>query len=62
MTDRETARAVTVTPYFVDGERYPSIIGVKADDDEFETAYVKKSDMVAAVNYWKRMYEEMVKR
>lgn len=62
MSGSETAYVVTMTPYFVDGERYPSIIGVKADDDEFETAYVKKSDMAAAVDYWQRMYEEAVKR
>ena len=48
MTDRETVRVVTMTPYFVDGERYPSIIGVKVEGDEHETAYVKKSEVAAA--------------
>ena len=62
MTDTETARVLTITPYFADGERYPSLIGVRADGDEFETAYVKKSDMAAAVDYWQRMYEEAAKR
>lgn len=59
MSDHMT---IQLTPYFADGEKYPSLIGVRADGDEFETAYVKKSDMAAAVGYWQRMYEEAVKR
>ena len=58
----EEYTTIQVTPYFADGERYPSIIGVSADGDEFETAYVKKSEMIEAVDYWKCMYEEAVKR
>lgn len=58
----EEYTTIQVTPYFAEGERYPSLIGVKADGDEFETAYVKKSDMAEAVGYWQRMYEEAVKR
>ena len=53
---------IQITPYFSDGEKYPALIGVKADGDEYETAYVKKSDMANAVDYWRRMYEETVKR
>lgn len=62
MSSGETTRTVTITPYFAEGERYPSLIGVRADGDEFETAYVKKSDMASAVDYWQRMYEEAVRR
>jgi len=39
MTD---SNAIRITPYFAPGERYPSIIGVKADGDEYELAYVRK--------------------
>jgi pentatricopeptide repeat protein len=53
---------IQITPYFADGEKYPSLIGVRAEGDEHETAYVKKSDMAKAVDYWRRMYEETVKR
>lgn len=52
---------IQITPYFADGERYPSLIGVKAEGDEHETAYVRKSEMAEAVGYWQRMYEEAVK-
>ena len=51
---------VHITPYFADGETYPSLIGVRADGDEYETAYVKKSNMAEAVDYWKGMYEELL--
>lgn len=57
MSDHET---IQVNPYFAEGERYPNFIGVKVGDDEYETAYVKKSDMVNAVAYWQRMYEETI--
>ena len=46
-----------ITPYFADGEKYPNLIGVRAEGDEYETAYVRKSDMAEAVDYWRRMYE-----
>lgn len=53
---------IEIIPYFAEGERYPSLIGVKAEGDEHELAYVKKSDMAAAVDYWQRMYREAVER
>lgn len=59
MTDSKTAN-LHVTPYFAQGELYPSLIGVKADGDEHELAYVKKSEMAEAVEYWQRMYEEAI--
>ncbi len=37
---------VTVTPYFSEGDRYPTLIGVKADGDEYELAYVSKQQLV----------------
>jgi len=46
MTD---SNAIRIIPYFAPGERYPSIIGVKADGDEYELAYVRK-------DYWTRDY------
>lgn len=59
MADSKTA-SVQVTPYFLSGERYPSLIGVKVDGDEHEIAYVKKSDMAIAVEYWQRAYREAI--
>lgn len=59
MTDNAT---IQITPYFADGEKYPNLIGVRADGDEHEIAYVKKSDMAETVDYWRRMYEETVRR
>jgi len=38
-----------VTPYFAEGERYPGLIGVKAEGDEYETAYVCKTELIAAI-------------
>lgn len=35
---------IEVNPYFASGERYPSIIGVKADGDEYELAYIRKAE------------------
>lgn len=60
--DRGAIAPVHITPYFAEGETYPSLIGVRADGDEHEIAYVKKSDMVEAVRYWQQMYEEAVRR
>jgi hypothetical protein len=37
---------IEVKPYFAVGERYPSLIGVRADGDEYETAYVSKRELV----------------
>lgn len=54
MSDHTT---IQIMPYFADGEKYPNIIGVMAEGDEHETAYVKKSEMAEAVDYWRRMYE-----
>lgn len=59
MSERYTT--IQVTPYFAESERYPSMIGVRAEGDEHETAYVKKSDMAAAVDYWQKRYEEAVR-
>lgn len=59
MTDHT---AIQITPYFADGEKYPSLIGVMAEGDEYETAYIKKSDMAEAVDYWRRMYEGALKQ
>lgn len=39
-----------VTPYFAGVERYPALIGVKVDGDEYETAYVCKSELIDALN------------
>lgn len=41
---------IRIQPYFVPGERYPSLIGVAAGDDEYETAYVSKAELVAALD------------
>lgn len=40
---------VEIKPYFATGERYPALIGVRADGDEYETAYVSKSELADAV-------------
>lgn len=40
---------VEVQPYFAEGERYPALIGVRAEGDEYETAYVSKSELVHAL-------------
>lgn len=41
--------SVEITPYFVPDERYPSLIGVRADGDEYETAYVNKHELMSAM-------------
>lgn len=41
---------VEVRPYFVKGERYPALIGVRADGDEYEKAYVSKSELADALD------------
>lgn len=40
--------SIEIQPYFADGERYPALIGVRAEGDEYETAYVSKSELVDA--------------
>ncbi len=40
---------VEVRPYFAEGEMYPALIGVRAEGDEYETAYVSKSELVDAL-------------
>jgi len=45
----ERCTTITVTPYFAEGEKYPGLIGVKAEDDEYETAYVCKTELIAAI-------------
>lgn len=40
---------VEVQPYFAEGERYPALIGVRAEGDEYETAYVSKSELADAL-------------
>ena len=41
--------SVEIQPYFAEGERYPALIGVRAEGDEYETAYVSKSELVDAL-------------
>jgi hypothetical protein len=41
---------VEVRPYFAVGERYPSLIGVRADGDEYEMAYVSKRELADALD------------
>ena len=41
--------SVEIQPYFAEGERYPALIGVRAEGDEYETAYVSKGELVDAL-------------
>lgn len=41
--------SIEIQPYFAEGERYPALIGVRAEGDEYETAYVSKSELVDAL-------------
>ena len=61
---------VEVKPYFAEGERYPALIGVRAEGDEYETAYVSKSELVDALaenarlrellsSYWKAVHSSV---
>lgn len=40
---------VEIQPYFAEGERYPTLIGVRVEGDEYETAYVSKGELVDAL-------------
>ena len=40
---------VEIQPYFAEGERYPALIGVRVEGDEYETAYVSKVELVDAL-------------
>lgn len=40
--------SIEITPYFALDERYPGLIGVRADGDEHETAYVRKAELMDA--------------
>ena len=42
--------SIEIQPYFAEGERYPALIGVRAQGDEYETAYVSKSELVDALS------------
>lgn len=50
-----------VTPYMAQGERYPSLIGVKADGDEHELAYVSKHELIKALEERDRLQSENAK-
>ena len=50
-----------VTPYIAQGERYPSLIGVKADGDEHELAYVSKHELIKALEERDRLQAESAK-
>ena len=52
---------VEVQPYFAEGERYPALIGVRAEDDEYETAYVSKSELVDALAENAKLRDENIK-
>lgn len=41
--------SIEIQSYFAEGERYPVLIGVRAEGDEYETAYVSKSELVDAL-------------
>ena len=41
--------SIEIQPYFAEGERYPALVGVRAEGDEYETAYVSKSELVDAL-------------
>lgn len=41
--------SVEITPYFALDERYPGLIGVRVDGDEYETAYVSKHELMGVV-------------
>ena len=41
--------SIEIQSYFAEGERYPVLIGVRAQGDEYETAYVSKSELVDAL-------------
>jgi hypothetical protein len=42
--------SIEIQPYFAEGERYPALIGLRAEGDEYETAYVSKSELVDALD------------
>lgn len=48
---------VELRPYFAPGERYPSLIGVRVDGDEHETAYVSKAELIDALDENKSLRE-----
>lgn len=41
---------VEIRPYFADGERYPGLIGVRVEGDEYEMAYVSKGELIDALD------------
>lgn len=48
---------VEIQPYFAEGERYPALIGVRIEGDEYETAYVSKGELVDALDENAKMRE-----
>ena len=53
--------SMEVTPYMAQGERYPSLIGVEADGDEHELAYVSKHELIKALEERDRLQSENAK-
>ena len=51
---------VEVQPYFAEGDRYPALIGVRAEGDEYETVYVSKSELVDALAENTKLWELVV--
>lgn len=41
--------SIEIQPYFAEDERYPALVGVRVEGDEYETAYVSKSELVDAL-------------
>ena len=50
---------IEVNPYFAPGERYPSIIGVKADGDEYELAYIRRAEAMEREEKFKGLIRDM---
>ena len=50
--------SIEIQSYFAEGERYPALIGVRAQGDEYETAYVSKSELVDALDENAKLLEQ----
>ena len=51
--------SIEIQPYFAEGERYPALVGVRAEGDEYETAYVSKSELVDALAENAKLQDEL---
>ena len=51
--------SIEIQSYFAEGERYPALIGVRAEGDEYETAYVSKSELVDALAENSKLQDEL---